>query len=389
MSRSLRPTLPSALARRFLLAAGCGLAFAVAGCGGGGGGGGPATDPTPLAPIVTPSAVRVNDVGTGVTIHTGSAEGLMNSRAIAVDADGRIQVLWFDPATGLRHSRSLDGGATFLPSTLLVDVATAPVPSATVTCPQDHSGDVFVAYQDATDAVRCLRSSDGGRTWPAAGVVTGLHLRHGLGYSIAVSGDIVLVSEIPVARTARSTDRGATFTTDNNAVLANGLNCKTFAHPNEPSTFVVAGDLTYGYARKSTDGGVTWGTEVGPAPLGVPYSDYAMDHQGLVVGISELTPVILLDVGPMTFSLAAGELPYDDITWSHRTISADGDDVLWVVSNDAQVLNVRASYDSAGSFSKPTALDTGVVVVKCAPISAFPGVAVVYERDGAIWYQHN
>lgn len=363
-------------------------AFALAACGGGGGDGGIAPDPTPLAPIQTAGAVLVSDVGSAARLYTGTLDGMINARPTAVDLHGRIHVVWFDPGTGLRHSRSLDGGASFLPSQLLVDVATAPTPTATVACARDTVGDVFVVYRDGSDQVRCLRSVDGGRTWPAAGVGTGLSLRGAYGYSVAVSGDVVIVSEAPVARSARSTDRGASFTMIGEAVMPTGLNTTTFAHPLEPSTFVAVGDLSYGYARKSLDGGLTWGTEAGPELAPLAYASFAMDSQGDCFGVGAMGVVVRLAAGPMTFSLPTGVLPVDDQRWSLRTLGVDGEDAIWAVSNREQALGVQVSYDAAASFSKPLILDGDVGVAACPLWSGFPGVGVVYERDGAIYYQH-
>lgn len=54
-------------------------------------------------PASTPARVPVSDTGTGLTLGGGTQNNA--GRSIAIDTLGRVHVVWFDPATGVRYAR--------------------------------------------------------------------------------------------------------------------------------------------------------------------------------------------------------------------------------------------------------------------------------------------
>ncbi|HTW92965.1 MAG TPA: sialidase family protein [bacterium] len=63
--------------------------------------------------------------------------------------------------SGVLFQKSLDGGRTWLPADVFIARPTACDPDITT----DREGDIFIVYQDPV-SVNCVRSTDGGATWP-------------------------------------------------------------------------------------------------------------------------------------------------------------------------------------------------------------------------------
>jgi hypothetical protein len=240
-------------------------------------------------PWVTATADSGTTWTTPVRIDAGVAIGSAptNGERIAMDSSGRIFATFIQSRSGsgatVFYTRSTNGGATFAAeqTITLPAHANSDKPDIEVTT----SGDVLIALWDSADSdhIYVERSTDQGQTYATVlnrtlanndfTVIPTLYLDPGSGL-----GFVTWVRTTNEAVLVRTTDEGATWGSDFVAVsTAAGSIKQKRAFTPVVVTKTSAGHLVVAwsdqradaytgleddvYARASTDGGVTWGTE--------------------------------------------------------------------------------------------------------------------------------
>lgn len=336
-----------------------------------------------VPPVATAARVPVSDVGTGLSLPGGSSSGNHASRCIAIDTLGRVHVTWFDPATGLRYARSVDGGVSFQASLALVNLMSAPAPQPIITCSQAAQDDVYIVYTDSTNAVRCLRSPDAGTTWLTPGALTGI--AGGGQTSAAVRGATVMVFSTNGSTMARSTDGGTTFGTPTPGLLSGNAFNDVLMDPRNLKVVAISDDPNL-YFRVSTDDGLTFGSQVSQT-ASLFFSDYAIDQLGNVFCVSQPAAWMRVNVDTQVATTVASALA--GAGNPGRAVAVDSLNVVHIVRDSGGNVLLQTSADQGATISAEATLDTGASVPSCAATFAFPGVGVVYLRGGSVFYMHN
>jgi hypothetical protein len=333
-----------------------------------------------VAPVQTLARVPVSDLGTGLVLGSSNA-----ARCIAIDDVGRIHVTWADPVNGLRYARSVDGGLSFQPSVALASVVDAPNPRPVIACGQEGQDDVYVVYEDALGAVLCLRSANGGVTWPAVGVVTGLPA--GGEKSGAVRGQTVMVFTTISSTMVRSVDAGATFAAPVPNLLSSSVFNDVLMDPRDLVTVMAISDDPSIHLKVSADDGATFGAQVDSVVASLFYSDYAIDQLGNVFGVSQGAAWVIIPVATQIPVVLPSSLA--GLGNPGRSVATDSLNVVHVVRDDAGTVALQTSADSGATLTPEVALDTAASSPMCAGSWSFPGVGVVYVRGGSVFYMHN
>lgn len=332
-------------------------------------------------PGPTPLPVQVNDLGTGL----GIGDSPNTFRNLCIDTLGRIHVAWSDPATGLRYARSIDGGVSFQASGALVDLIDAPVPNPQIACGQEGQDDVYVFYADAASNLRCLRSSDAGVTWPAAGTVTGL-TPGGL-YGVGVRGTTLVALSTVGVTLVRSTDAATTWAAPVPTFISTAVFSDVLMDPRNANVVAVTDNPTV-RTRTSPDDGVTFAAELTHGAPGLFFSDYAIDQAGRVFCVGTPAEWAIFDVDAQTFTQVASSLPAGGS--SERTVTVDSANVVHLVrTNGSGDVLLQLSADQGATVSAEVTLDTGCTLAQSAASRHFLGVGVLYLRGGNVYYQHN
>lgn len=333
-----------------------------------------------VVPTATPFPVQVNDLGTGLDIGTSPN----TFRAMCIDTLGRIHVAWFDPATGVRYARSIDGGLSFQGSTPLVGLVDAPAPNPQIACGQEGQDDVYVFYADAANDVRCLRSADAGTTWPVVGTDTGL-TAGGL-YGVGVRGNTLVALSTFGVTLVRSTDAAQTWATPLPGFISTAVFSDVLMDPRNANVVAVTDNPTV-RTRTSPDDGATFGAELTHGAPGLFYSDYAIDQAGRVFCVGSPAEWAIFDVDAQTFTQVASSLPAGGS--SERTVTVDAANVVHLVRTSGGDVLVQSSADQGATVSAEVTLDTGSLFAQSAASRHHPGVGVLYLRGGNVFYQHN
>jgi hypothetical protein len=334
------------------------------------------------APVTTPVAVPVSDTGTSNSINgSGFSNGF---RCIAIDHLGRIHATWFDSNTGLRYTRSLDGGLSFLPSVLLADLTSAPNPSPVIGCAQDAQDNVYVVYTDSTNVVRCLRSPDAATTWQTPGVATGLPAFNN-SLTVAVRGSTVAIFASGGATLVRSTDSGQTFGAPVPGVLSGVAFGDVLMDPRNLNVVVIS-DTPDVHMRVAPDDGVTFGPQVDQSAAPLFYSDYAIDQLGNAYGVGSQSDWARIDVDAQTITPAVSAM--SGFGNPGRSIAVDGSNVVHIVRDESGNVLLQTSADQGATLTPDLTLDSGSTP-ECAGSFSFPGVGVLYVKGGAVMYMHN
>lgn len=331
-------------------------------------------------PGPTPLPVQVSDVGAGLALGLNPN----TYRNFCIDTLGRIHVAWFDPATGLRYARSIDGGVTFQASTALIDLIDAPAPNPQIACGQEGQDDVYVFYADAASALRCLRSADAGVTWPAAGTVTGLN-PVGL-YGVGVRGTTLIALSTSGVTLVRSTDAAATWAAPIPSFITSAVFSDVLMDPRNAKVVAVTDNPTV-RTRTSPDDGATFAAELTHGAPSLTYSDYAIDQAGRVFCVGSPTGWAIFDVDAQTYTPVASALPASGA--SERTVTVDSANVVHLVRTSGGDVLVQVSADQGATVSSEVTLDTGCTLAQSAASRHFLGVGVLYLRGGVVYYQHS
>jgi hypothetical protein len=240
-------------------------------------------------PWVTATADSGTTWTTPVRIDTGVAIGSAPSSGerIAMDTSGRIFAVYVQTRSGggatVFYTRSIDGGATFAAEQAIT--LAAHVNSSKPDLKVTTSADILLAFWDSTDSdhIYVERSTDHGQTY--ATVLNRTLANNDITVAPALFPDpasglgfVTWVRTTNEAVIVRTTDEGATWGSD---VVLVSTAAGSFKQK-RPYTPVVVTKTSVGhlvvawsdqradsytgleddvYARASTDGGVTWGTE--------------------------------------------------------------------------------------------------------------------------------
>ncbi len=335
-------------------------------------------------PGPTTARVPVSDTGTGLSL--GTPDYGHAARSIAIDTLGRVHVVWFDPATGVRYARSIDGGVSFQASLPLVPVASAPNPRPILGCGQEGQDDVYVVYEDAASAVRCLRSPDAGLSWLLPGTVTGLPGSSFNQLSIGVRGTTVMIFTTMGSTMARSTDAGQTFGATVPTLLSSSAFNDVLMDPRNLKVVAIS-DTPDIHVRVSADDGATFAPQFDSASPALFYSDYAIDRIGNVFGVSQNGPWARIVVDTQTITTVASTLAGTGNPG--RCLAIDRDNAIHVVRESGGTLLMQISTDQGATISAEVALDTASSLPMAAASFAHPGAGVIYLRGGSVFYFHN
>ncbi len=207
-----------------------------------------------------------------------------------------VHVVWFDTRDGnseIYYKRSPDGGISWGTDTrLTINAAASAFPSVTVSGSEVHVA--WEEYRDGNGEMYYKRSTDGGLTWGTDTRLT-FNIANSFSPSISASGSLVNIAwhdERDANReiyNKRSPDGGLSWGTDTRvtndtsvssyaSVSVSGSNVH-LAWINEPG-----GNLEL-YYNRSTDGGLTWGTETRLTNDSARSTDPAVDVTGSTVHI--------------------------------------------------------------------------------------------------------
>ncbi|UCG31057.1 MAG: exo-alpha-sialidase [candidate division WOR-3 bacterium] len=197
-----------------------------------------------------------------------------NAWSVAV-YDDTVHVVWYDNRDGnyeIYYKRSDDGGSTWGSDMRITDEPSwSSIPSLAVS-----SSNVHVVWEDDRDMdieVYHKRSTDGGLTWGPDVHVTVAPGPQGMP-SVVVIGDYVHVAWVDFTLMGnseiyygRSSDGGTTWETPFQISNAGGFSSSPSIVAHESDVHIAWHDSRFGwfnneiYYRRSTDDGITWGTE--------------------------------------------------------------------------------------------------------------------------------
>jgi len=208
-----------------------------------------------------------------LTNNGGNSLTSYNTWCIAASPGGIVQIVWYDDRDGnweIYTKRSTDNGATWgADARLTNDASRSEEPSIAT------SGSVvLVAWQDNRDGnteIYLKRSTDSGLTWGSDVRLTNA-ADSSLGPTLSISGTAAYL----VWEDLRDGNREIYFKRSTDAGVTWGADARLSNNPSSSSWPVVAvssgavhvawwdtrdGGIYKVYYRRSTDGGVTWGTE--------------------------------------------------------------------------------------------------------------------------------
>jgi hypothetical protein len=205
-------------------------------------------------------------IGTVVSDVPSLSLGNSNTtRAVAAAPDGTIYVAFLaQVGKELRVARSIDGGATFLPSAL-VDTLSNGVAFDSASLSVNSAGAVFIAYADTSSNVFLAHSSGGTGIFtivPGLGATSNTNL----GIHVQTQGNYVYVGyAIPGGMAvAASSDAGANFSLPPVQVPISGAANGLLVDPSNGNVVVAAENISL-YFRVSHDHGATFDSQQNPS----------------------------------------------------------------------------------------------------------------------------
>ncbi len=186
-----------------------------------------------------------------------------------------VYVVWYDDRSGsndIYFNRSLDAGATWLPTDQRIDTAQAAADSREPVICCDGAR-VYVAWFDdrgGDDDIRFNRSLDGGTTWLASDlrIDRNSSMAHAITPRICCAGDAVYVawsddrSGGSSVRFIASADAGATWPATDKPLSGGSADGPPRLACSGPNVYVTWSDFTLAAAavrfNRSLDGGTTW-----------------------------------------------------------------------------------------------------------------------------------
>ena len=273
-----------------------------------------------------------------------------NSRSVGIDAGNRIYVAVRCGAMDeVFVATSDDGGAT----------VNAPVPLAIASA--DHvavrGGPRKVAYVAVSGmtGVSIAVTTDGGLTWTSQ-VLTNDPVDDNFGVSVVSRGDSVWVAaELANVRVWRNATRGtgAFESTDE------GLNGSVFGEllvEQTSGTMWIAGDTPALHLKRSTDGGIMFGSRIDPGAM-YNFSEWAIGNGTIFVSGSQNTFTRIPTDDPTMDMQANATLP--DIAAQGRALAAGLDNSLYIANQRANGNAITVLHVAPGAEAATATRDVG------------------------------